>query len=254
MRLIVRLRACKTFPYDLTYHKNLQGLIYTLIRDSAYSSLHDKQGCKHFSFSNILPPTPVVHENSKNNLIIASPNEDLLTTFMDNANQIIGKTIRIGDMHFFVEGTESFNVQVPESECVLATGTPIVIRIPRYRCSEYAITTQKDYNYVYWRKDYTPSAFVKQLEENLAKKYVEYSRMDVEPFTLFEKVRFRKQVAIPLKTKGKEGTVIGTLWDFYLQGISDAKRKVIQFGLDAGFGEMNSLGFGFINMKPSLDW
>jgi len=40
----------------------------------------------------------------------------------------------------------------------------------------------------------------------------------------------------------------GSLWRFIFNYLSGEKRKIIQFGLDAGFGELNSLGFGFINL------
>jgi len=250
LRLLIRLRARKTFPYDLAYRRNLQGLIYNLIRDSAYSSLHDKQGCKYFSFSNILPPTKIVQEGSRRSLLVASPDNRFIAAIMEKLRSIIGQTLRIGEMLFSVEGFEPLEPKLPEGwdECVISAGTPIVVRIPRYRCKEYAITPTKDYAYVYWRKEYSPTAFIKQLEENLAKKYKEYSRAEVEPLSIFERLRFKKQVAVPLQVEGEETTVIGTLWDFPLGALEGLKRDILQFGLDAGLGEMNSLGFGFMNL------
>jgi CRISPR-associated endoribonuclease Cas6 len=94
---------------------------------------------------------------------------------------------------------------------------------------------------------------MKQLEENLVKKYNEYYDAELEPIQIFEQLQFKKQVAVPLRMKGEESIIIGTLWDFHFAPLDDLRRNLLQFGLDAGLGEMNSLGFGFINMKPSLD-
>jgi CRISPR-associated endoribonuclease Cas6 len=173
-----------------------------------------------------------------------------MMTLMEKLRRFVGRTLGIGEMIFILEGFEPLEPRIPEGygECVISAGTPIVIRIPRYRCGEYTITPERDYAYVYWRKEYTPTAFIKQLEDNLAKKYMEYSGMKVESFPLFERLRFRKQVAVPLQMRSEETTVIGTLWDFHIQALNDLKRDILQFGLDAGLGEMNSLGFGFVNL------
>ncbi|HID27706.1 MAG TPA: hypothetical protein EYP22_07820 [Methanosarcinales archaeon] len=34
---------------------------------------------------------------------------------------------------------------------------------------------------------------------------------------------------------------------FYINRFNKESRKLLQFGLETGFGEFNSLGFGFIN-------
>ena len=47
--------------------------------------------------------------------------------------------------------------------------------------------------------------------------------------------------------KGYEQIVIGTIWEFEFDGWED--RRLIQFALDAGLGERNSMGFGFMNLK-----
>jgi CRISPR-associated endoribonuclease Cas6 len=89
---------------------------------------------------------------------------------------IEGTVIKIGEMSFKLEGSKIFDIKIPESfqDCKLITGTPIIVRIPRYHLPEYGITPRRDYDYVYWRKEYTPTALIKQLEENLIKKYKEY--------------------------------------------------------------------------------
>jgi len=255
MRLLMRLCAKSTFPYDLGYHHNLQGFIYRLIRRAGYDDLHDRKGCKFFSFSNVIPPTRTVEKDSIRSIVVASPNEDLIRTMQGKLEETWGSDIKLGNMSFRLEGSRLFDIELPESfhDCELIAGTPIVVRIPKYQLSKYEIDPARDYDYVYWRKGHTPTAFVNQLEENIVKKYKEYSSVEVKTLQIFEKLRFKKQVAVPLKMKGKETTVIGTLWEFHFQALNGSKREILQFGLDAGFGEMNSLGFGFMNLVGDVD-
>ncbi|MEM4324025.1 MAG: CRISPR-associated endoribonuclease Cas6, partial [Candidatus Nitrosocaldaceae archaeon] len=51
---------------------------------------------------------------------------------------------------------------------------------------------------------------------------------------------------------GNKHIVIGTLWRFWFN-LEQYERcsailKLLQFALDVGFGERNSLGFGFMNI------
>ncbi len=251
LRVLVEFEALSSFPYDLAYHHNLQGFIYALLRGTRHAGLHDKDGYRLFSFSNLIPPSPMVKEGSRRSLLIASPEGDFIGTLCEGLTRLVGQEVRIGKMRFRLREFKPFHARLPDDgfgEFTLSAGTPIVVRIPRYRYQEYGIEPKKNYEYAYWRKEYTPTPFIKQLEENLAKKYSEYTGEWSEPSPIFNRLRFKKQVAVPLLMKGKESTVIGTLWEFHLQPLNDLKRDVLQFGLDAGFGEMNSLGFGFMNL------
>lgn len=55
MRLLLGLRAMKSFSYDSNYYNKIQGLVYNHIKNTAYNTLHDKAGTKFFCFSNIFP-------------------------------------------------------------------------------------------------------------------------------------------------------------------------------------------------------
>ena len=245
------MKALRRVAYNLAYHKDLQGLIYRLLRNSAFKTLHDREGSKYFSFSNIIPPSRIIDEGSGRSLIVASPDRGLIETVSNGLEEMEGGEVRIGEMTFKIEETKIFNQHLQRDAfdgVTLTSGTPIVVRIPQNRLQEYGINPKHPYRYVYWRKEHTPTAFMKQLEENLVKKYNEYYDTELEPFQIFEQLQFKKQVAVPLRMKGEESTIIGTLWDFHFAPLNGVKRDLLQFGLDAGFGEMNSLGFGFMNM------
>jgi CRISPR-associated endoribonuclease Cas6 len=160
-------------------------------------------------------------------------------------------------MTFTVKGVKPFDLVLAEdgfSEVTLTSGTPIIVRIPRYRYEEYGIEPKKNYEYAYWRTEYTPTVFLKQLEENLTKKYGEYTGEQVKADAIFERLKFRKQVAFPIRIGGNESPIIGSLWEFHFITLGSQKRDMLQFALDAGFGEMNSLGFGFMNRKVDEMW
>lgn len=46
--------------------------------------------------------------------------------------------------------------------------------------------------------------------------------------------------------KGFDQVEIGTLWEFGFD--TNVNKDIIQFALEAGLGERNSLGFGFMNL------
>jgi CRISPR-associated endoribonuclease Cas6 len=169
----------------------------------------------------------MVKKWSERSLIIASPDDSFIETLSGELSHLAGKVAGIGSMRFTVKHSEPFRVDLRDdgfSEFSLVSGTPIVARIPRYRYEEYGIKPKKDYEYAYWRKEYAPTAFLRQVEENLAKKYTQYTGEQAETAPIFDKIRFKKQVAVPLRMNGQESTVIGTLWEFYLQPLDDEKR------------------------------
>ncbi|MDI6737704.1 MAG: CRISPR-associated endoribonuclease Cas6, partial [Nanoarchaeota archaeon] len=104
-------------------------------------------------------------------------------------------------------------------------------------------------NYIYWRQDVDFNAFVKQLTENLFKKYDGFYGVKTEQFPLFEQYKFVRQVCNHLVINGKEYKVIGSLWDFMFTRLGREQKRVLDFGIDCGFGERNTYGFGFVNVR-----
>jgi CRISPR-associated endoribonuclease Cas6 len=150
-------------------------------------------------------------------------------------------------MSFSVKGVSVLEPRVGRS-CVLAAGTPIVVRIPRANYARYGIEPPEDYAYVYWRKQYPFDAFVRQLEDNLFKKHNTFYGTRLEAFPIFEQFTFQKQVCSHLVIDGREVKVFGSLWRFTFNYLYGDKQKVVQFALDTGLGELNSIGYGFTNI------
>ena len=259
MRLLVKLLCTEIVSYETQYHYHLQSFIYNLLRDSKYNNLHDKEGCKFFCYSNVFPVNDL-QEGDNRTLIISSPDRGVIEYFYKALNPTSGE-IRIGRMRFRVKSCHPINVKIPEGlSFTLVTGTPIVIRIPRERYKVYGIEPPRNYDYLFWRAEHPIEAFISQIENNLLKKYYEYyghsSGADVkpteyplQPFSLFQRLKFKKQISTKILMKNTEQIVIGTLWEFIFDGLQDT--KMMQFALDAGFGERNSLGFGFMNLQEN---
>jgi CRISPR-associated endoribonuclease Cas6 len=138
----------------------------------------------------------------------------------------------------------------------MITGTPIIIRIPREKYIKYGISPPSNYDYLYWKADHPLELFLSQLWVNLQKKYNEYTKTNIadrslyhsnKPLSFFGELIFKKQISTKLFVKNTEQTVIGTTWEFLFEG--HKYREMIQFALDVGLGERNSMGFGFMNLK-----
>ena len=154
-------------------------------------------------------------------------------------------------MTFKVDYCRKFNLRLPDNPSLI-TGTPILCNIHRYRFEEAgALHLVNGFSSIYWRSNHPVDLFLKQVEVNLLRKYSEYTetsyRTGGSGGGLFYRSRFLKQVTIPLSMgQGRyRPTVIGTNSLFGLACNSELAR----FALDAGLGELNSLGFGFMNVQ-----
>jgi CRISPR-associated endoribonuclease Cas6 len=244
--------------YEMNYHYNLQGLIYNLIKDTEYAYVHDKAGFKFFCFSNLIPITSPIFNGELRTLVVSSPDINFISVLhekMENLNELI----KIGHMNFRFDSMKRLNVKVPENgSCTMITGTPIIIRIPREKYEEYDFNPPINYEYLYWRANHPLEPFLSQLWDNLQRKYNEHFRIDtanrsrgygIDPFKVFSKFILRKQISTKLFIKNTEQTVIGTTWEFVFE--RPEYKNVMQFALDAGLGERNSMGFGFMNLRKS---
>jgi len=244
MRILIKLRNAKEQAYDLNYNNKLQGFIYNLLRDTEYSKLHDRKSYKFFSFSSIFPMK--TGKGDERNIIVASPNEKFIDIISGKLNERKNELLHIGEYEFELVGVKKIKVKLG-NKAEFITGTPIVIRIPKENYEKYGIS--EEYDSVYWKKKHSFEAFIKQLEDNLYKKYNFFHNTKVNETPVFEQFIFKKSVVNHVVKAGMEHKVFGSLWEFKFNSLSGGQKKVLEFGIDAGFGELNSLGFGFMNAK-----
>ena len=249
MRLLLRLRS-KNDQKDvsLEYHK-LQGFVYNLLAESGFPLLHDKKGYKPFCFSNIFPFGDMKTGDIRH-FIIASPSKSIIDNMTDYLRKRGDEPVHIGDCAFDLDSWKIVESSLPKGSVRLFTATPILLRIPEYNYDLYAVPEEeRRSHYVYWRPQISFEAFIKQLSENLIKKYNQSYGMTIGAIPLFQEFLFRKTVHTRYIIEGKSYGAAGSMWEFSWSFMDDTQRRIIGFGLDAGFGERNSMGFGFVNIR-----
>lgn len=72
---------------------------------------------------------------------------------------------------------------------------------------------------------------------------------------IFDMFKFKKQISTRLSINKFEQVIIGSIWEFIFNRINNNNnnKDIIQFALDSGLGERNSLGFGFMNLMAKRD-
>lgn len=140
---------------------------------------------------------------------------------------------KISGIEMQVESIEALKTNLPEGELVkIKTLTPVVLGldIEGKQNEQYVLPIHSDYKRVFLQnliEKYAATGIngidVNNLDFNITKLYSRTSLQTIKADT-------------PAETKVK-----GYFYDFELH----APREIIELGLNAGFGSMNSLGFGF---------
>jgi CRISPR-associated endoribonuclease Cas6 len=248
MRLLLRLEALKDQAYNKSYNHYVQSFFYNLIRNTEFNHLHDfrgtspsKKAITTFCFSNLFPYGDM-HNGDKKNLIISSPDERLIFLLYDTI-KLINNPIHLGGMQFYIANLKVFQLHISFPLAVTSV-TPIIVRIPRSIYQNYNLDLLKyPYEYIFWRQSYPLELFLSQIEMNMRKKYINNYNCTPESSLGLKKFIFKQQISRKLNIRGTTQTIIATYWKFWFE----EDQKLIRFGLDAGFGERNRLGFGFMD-------
>lgn len=98
-------------------------------------------------------------------------------------------------------------------------------------------------------------AYLKQLQRNLVKKHNQLTKQEIpEDMELFKNVEATKIIdrdySIPIMFDStRKFNCIGNKLSFKVGDISETQQAVLQTAFDAGFGERNAFGMGFMVMK-----
>ncbi len=245
MRTLVRLSAERDFAYDNTYNHKLQGRLYNDLRNAGFGYVLD-EGPKTFSYSNIFPPHDTTKGDSRS-LIFAATDQELVTSV---AYGLCSEPeVNIGEMPLRAEEAFTFDPKVNDSG-TLTTGTPIVIRFGTETADKYGLETE--YDRTYWRPEHGMDLFFDHLYGNLQKKYVEVYRETPPDTPYFSGYSFQKVVSKPINYADGDVTYIASEWEFDYEVRSAAHRRILNLTLDAGLGELNGLGFGFVNRLEDI--
>ena len=247
--------------------------------ESERKDVHDRLVYKHFCFSNIFPFEEKISSKSRYNLIFSTPDEKLCTDVFKALESRISaggesSILRLGDLRFQIDHVsrpfrmDFSNDSFPSIRT--RSATPIIIRIPKWRYEDYGIESDRPFEF--WRESISLEAFVKQVGDGMEKKLSEYRSLEdhlpedsdsknqdqlhndqnmTQQFAVPDIIsyRFLKSVSKPITIKGERQQAIGSLWEFEFSPQSQKESNNLEFALDSGLGERNSLGFGFMNLQ-----
>lgn len=232
MRLLITLKSTCDCSYEYINKHAIQGMLYSLLKNTELQHYHDSSRFKFFTFSDIFPVSDF-QRNVTKNLLIASPNEQFIETLWGSLKT--RNTVRIKGNDFVVSNLKRIHLRMKNR---FISSSPIVL----YKSNR----TNKYYSF---ERDGNLDFFLERLKENAVKKYNAFYG---ENFTLnehiFDRLMFKKEVAVKDHKEGKEFIIIGSVWNVLEKfNIKEENTKFYKFIMDCGLGEKNSLGFGFVN-------
>jgi len=242
MRTLVTLTARNDFAYCNKYNHKLQGRLYSDLERAGYKNIHRDNGPKGFSYSNIFPPRQA-QEGDTRRFMFAAPEDEMVT---DVAYGLCSEPeVNIGPMALEAEEAITLDPSV-EERGTLTTGTPIILRMDADEAREEGIDPG-DYDRLYWRPEYGMDWFFDRLYDNLQSKYRRvYNDEPPEP-PYFSGYTMDRTVAKPVSFADGDVQFIGSEWTFEYELEGQDHRLILDLALDVGLGELNGLGFGFVN-------
>lgn len=230
--MLIKFNPLKNCDYNSINKYDIQGFIYSLLKDTEFKNYHDVIGFKFFNYSNIFPISDFKQDNLKT-LIISSPSSAFIKIlYYQLSNMDIFRLNK-----YYMEIIKVKLIKKTFFSNSVITGTPIVLFEDNHVNKYYSFEKNLDFNF-----------FFNRLKNNSIKKYVAYTGDDIEEnFNIFDVFEFNREVSIRLSIRDNSFIIIGSLWKNLGKEINKNNKKFYNFLFDCGLGEKNSLGFGFIN-------
>jgi len=232
MRLMLSFEAREPF---LKPNKHaVQGFIYNMLKGTPYGERHDEPRFKFFTFSDFF-----TDREGRVNLLISSPDSEFIKALAEKLN---GKEkAYIGKNELKIAGVKRFRLPPREA---FQTGSPVVLYHNAEKNEYFKLHEHRDLRF-----------FLERLKENAEKKYAAFYGEEFHlEGPIFDRIipKLRRNgkldVYVKVVKNGKPFPVIGSNWELLEKTkISRGERKFYRFIMDAGLGEKNSLGFGFLN-------
>lgn len=228
MRLLIKFSSVEK-PVPISYFINkftIQGLIYHFfLLSEKLKYKHEEKGIKFFCFSDVFSKDDYYY------LLFSSPSKEIVEEVYKVVKNI--QHFYIGYKLFKKEEVKKFNIRI-RKKVRWETGSPIVVY---YKEKPFSFLKDKEWD-----------AFFHRIKENAIKKFESFYKEKIEIEEIFDRVEFKKSVAIPLQKDERKFLIFGSTWKLLEKSyVGKNERKFYQFLMDAGIGEKNSLGFGFVN-------
>lgn len=243
------LNSCSQKIFDKKFRSSFKGFIYKLLENSKFGLDKENSYFRGFCFSNIFPiRDSKLEENKVYHINISSIYSDLIMIILSKIN--IGDKINLGEGSFEIIDMKIEREDIFEN-ILLESMNPICIK------------TNKNDSELFVNYDKNKKLFIKNLAINLIKKYNFYYNENVDlDFNLFENIDIesiinkRKNTShyslimedFDINRKGKPIYVYGNKLRFKIGEINGIQKKILQTGLESGFGSMNSYGMGYMRL------
>ncbi len=240
MRIIVKILPKDIFVYEEINKYFIHSFIWNLLKDTEFSRLHDTKKFKFFTFSNIFPVSEFKF-NEEKHFIISSPNDYFIETIAEKLQNI--RYLEFGIHEFELKEFKKFSMELKQR---WETSTPIVLYENNNTNTYYSTNRNPDLNF-----------FLERIKDNALKKFnAFYNKNFCFEGPIFDRLFFKRQVAVHIRKDMKEFLFLGTLWEFELNllRMNEEKRQFYEFIMDCGLGEKNSFGFGCVNMQREKGW
>ncbi len=233
MRLKITLESHTRAPNQPNKHA-VQGFIYNMLRDTGYGGRHDEPRFKFFTFSDFFRD-----KEGRPTLLVSSPDGGFVEALYSNLK---GRNyVYIGRHQLGLVEVRKFRVLLRKR---FQRGSPIVL---------YRNAQENEYFKLHQHRDLR--FFMERLKDNAERKYNAFYDDDfILEGPLFDRVipklrnNGKLDVYVRVVKNGVPFPVIGSNWELLEKDrINPGERRFYRFIMDAGLGEKNSLGFGFLN-------
>lgn len=234
MRLMIKFNPwCNENYYKIGKYE-IQGFIYSILRNTEFENYHEIKGFKYYTFSNIFPITDFQMGKEKT-LIISSPSSAFVKLLYHQLSKM--EVFRLNK--YFMEIISLKLMKKSESSSKLITATPIVLYEDNINNRYYSFKSNENFNF-----------FFERLTDNALKKFNSYYDEDyMLDNILFSSFEFDREVSVRMQIHQNKFIIIGNLWKLLELDLDKSNRKFYNFLYDCGLGEKNSLGFGFVNNR-----
>ncbi|WP_461863433.1 CRISPR-associated endoribonuclease Cas6 [Thermococcus sp.] len=234
MRILISLNAEDASAVKNLNKHAIQGFIYNLLRGTEYGERHDEPRFKFFTFSDVF-----IDSKGRPCILVSSPDRSFIQALHDSLKN--RGRVHIGKIEAEVAETKRINLPLRRR---FQTGSPVVLYMDKEKNEYFKLHEHRDLLF-----------FLKRLKENAEKKYNAFYREDfILEGPIFDRMipKLRKNgkldVYVKVVKNGVPFAVIGSNWELLeKERIKPGERRFYRFIMDAGLGEKNSLGFGFLN-------
>ena len=234
-RLLLTLTSPQGINDEACFDKHyFQSAIYSALTAQGITDLHEGNGFRYFTFSDFFPSGSMKRGESKR-IIISSPDAGFIGNLAKGF--VERPVLYLGNETLEIESLKTYNLSRVSRSFV--SGSPVVLYADSRANRYFSLRDGGDISF-----------FLRRVLENAVKKYEQYTGKPAPQLygPLFDIIRFKKEVSVRILAMRKEFYIIGSVWDL----LSVDGRRRLDFGfyrfiMDAGIGEKNSLGFGFLN-------